>query len=1084
MNKVNEIKIKTANQKLLFGLVIYIIVSIVFLSILRTGIDNYLKKQSQIKAQIMATAIDYQDLKYFDGNVNDLTKEQYYKLKNQLKKFKQEFSNIRFINLLGLKDTSSVFFFVDSEQIGSKDEAAPGEVYPNYPKEVLETFRINKANFSDQYQDQWGNWITAYYPVRDLNNKPLAILAIDWDAKEWNLHIRELLILPLVLLFIGAILLLINHYHKLNKVKLIDSEKQLEAVFSSDALYVVKIDLSGNYSYVNESFQKRFGWLNHGNSLVGINSLSTIVKEDHHKIIELTKKCIENPGITFQINLKKPDEISKFRMNMWELTYIKNDESNTNEILGIGKDITNLEQLERELVFERDLFSSGPVVTLIWENDDFWTIRYASKNINAVLGYSTEEFVNSKFADYLHPEDVDKINKEVSYYIINRVNSFEQSYRIRKKDGSYIWIFDLTKIYRNEKGIITEIRGYIFDQTKNKEYEEELKNQNILLEGILVGTNAGIWEWNIETGVLNINDRWAELIGYTKEELEPLTIDTWAKSLFPEDLKIAQKELELHFIGKLNYYDVVFRQYHKNGNVIWINSRGRVISRTEDGKPLRMQGTHIDLTDHIKTLHKSKENENLLRSFISNINGIAFLVDKDGVFRLSEGLGLNGLNLKPRDVVGKSIYEVYNGENELISQIEEALLGKSGVKVIKLNNKYFETNFSPIRDEEGLISGAIGISIDVTEKYKAEENLKKLNIAIEQSPVSIFITDPSGKIEYANSEFSRTSGYTKREYLGKNPRIFNSGLNDKKIYDKLWKTISSGKIWKGELLNKTKNDELIWESEIIAPILDNDNNIKNYICIRENITEKKKLLDELIKAKTQIEESDKLKTAFLQNMSHEIRTPLNGIIGFSRLLESEDLTKEEIGEFVGLIKSSSNRLLETINNILELSKIETQQIEINNDFVLVNELIMSVSETFANKIKQKGIELILHMPIELEKSILYSDRNKINIILKNLINNAIKFTNCGKIEIGYIFENDAYTFFVKDSGIGIKEEFLNKIFDRFFQADISISRNYEGTGLGLSVCKEYVNLLGGKIWVLSSYDKGSEFYFTVKNNVK
>lgn len=306
-------------------------------------------------------------------------------------------------------------------------------------------------------------------------------------------------------------------------------------------------------------------------------------------------------------------------------------------------------------------------------------------------------------------------------------------------------------------------------------------------------------------------------------------------------------------------------------------------------------------------------------------------------------------------------------------------------------------------------------------------------------------------------------------------------MNDRKLFDKLWQTITKGEIWRGEVLNKSKEGDLIWESEIIAPIMDIDNNIQNYICIKENITEKKKLIDQLIKAKNQIEESDKLKTAFLQNMSHEIRTPLNGIIGFSRLLESDDLTKEEISEFVGLIKNSSNRLLETINNILELSKIETKQINVNNDFILVNELLLGLRERYSNKITEKGIELFLQMPLELEKSVLNSDKNMISLVLNNLINNAIKFTSKGTIELGYKYENDSYIFFVKDSGIGIKTEFLEKIFDRFFQADISVSRNYEGTGLGLSVCKEYVQLLGGKIWVVSNYGIGSEFYFTIKN---
>jgi len=335
------------------------------------------------------------------------------------------------------------------------------------------------------------------------------------------------MVLPLVFIVVGLIWLVTYHFHRLNKKKLVESKTQLDAILSSDSLYVIKIDLEGNYSYVNESFQKRFGWLNGGHSRLGINSLTTIITEDHNKIIDLTKQCLSNPGMTYQILLRKPDEITKFRVNLSELTYIKNEESNTHEILGIGKDVTNVEELEKELIFERDLFSSVPVLTLIRNNDDFCTVKYASKNIQNVLGYSIDEFINSKYEDYLHPDDLDRINKEVNNNKIKRLNNFEQSYRIKKKDGTYIWIFDLTKIYRYGKGVIIEIRGYIFDQTKSKEYEEELRNQIILLEGIIKGTNAGTWDRDITSGELSINDKWAELIGYKKEELEPMTIDNW-----------------------------------------------------------------------------------------------------------------------------------------------------------------------------------------------------------------------------------------------------------------------------------------------------------------------------------------------------------------------------------------------------------------------------------------------------------------------------------------------------------------------------------------------------------------------------
>jgi len=232
-------------------------------------------------------------------------------------------------------------------------------------------------------------------------------------------------------------------------------------------------------------------------------------------------------------------------------------------------------------------------------------------------------------------------------------------------------------------------------------------------------------------------------------------------------------------------------------------------------------------------------------------------------------------------------------------------------------------------------------------------------------------------------------------------------------------------------------------------------------------------------AKQRAEESDKLKTAFLQNMSHEIRTPLNGILGFSKLLTDSNLTKEEITEFTSIIHQSGIRLLDLVNNVLDISKIETKQIEVNLSNFSINSLISDLYSFFTPLANTNKLSINYNTTLLDQESIILSDEGKIHQVLSNLISNAIKFTPSGSIDYGYNIENDKITFFVKDTGIGITKHLHEKIFRRFVQAEDTIGRNYEGAGLGLAICKGLVEMMGGTIWIDSEIGNGSTFYFSI-----
>jgi PAS domain S-box-containing protein len=270
---------------------------------------------------------------------------------------------------------------------------------------------------------------------------------------------------------------------------------------------------------------------------------------------------------------------------------------------GFFGDITERKQMEDLLRNERNLFSSGPVFTIIWLPLEGWPVQYVSENISGILGYTREEMTDPDFryADLIHPDDLEMVGIESERSIQSGRDSFEQSYRLRCKDGVFRWFYDFTMVNRREDGGVDLIRGYLFDQSQLKAAESELAAQRQRLEEIIIGTDAGTWEWHIPSGRTSFNERWAEMIGYTLAELEPTSIKTWKSLVHPDDLALSDALLKEHFEGRSDYYECEARMKHKDGSWIWVLDRGKVSRKDGQGRPLLMSGTHQDISSRKKT---------------------------------------------------------------------------------------------------------------------------------------------------------------------------------------------------------------------------------------------------------------------------------------------------------------------------------------------------------------------------------------------------------------------------------------------------------------------------------------------------
>jgi PAS domain S-box-containing protein len=383
-------------------------------------------------------------------------------------------------------------------------------------------------------------------------------------------------------------------------------------------------------------------------------------------------------------------------------------------------------------------------------------------------------------------------------------------------------------------------------------------------------------------------------------------------------------------------------------------------------------------------------------------------------------------------------------------------------------------------------------------RNKAEDKLSKLSLAVEQSQESVVITDINANIEYVNDAFTILTGYKKEEVIGKNPRILQSGKTPTETYQSMWQALNQGGPWKGEFINRRKDGGEYNELILISPLKQDNGHVTHYVAVKHDITEKKKLdqeierhrhhLEDLVEQRTSeliiarefAETASQAKSNFLANMSHEIRTPMNAILGLTYIMRRSCPTEEQFDR-LQKIDSASRHLLAIINDILDLSKIEAKQLQLDCQNFNLSEVLKNVGSMIKDSAQHKHLTISIDLgntPLWL-----YGDPMRLRQSLLNYASNSVKFTEKGGIVLRCKLLNKKgndlrIRFEVEDTGIGIAEENMDRLFKAFEQADTTITRNYGGTGLGLAITSQIAKLMGGEVGVISSPGKGSTFWFT------
>ncbi|MGQ1891513.1 PAS domain S-box protein [Thermophagus sp. OGC60D27] len=484
------------------------------------------------------------------------------------------------------------------------------------------------------------------------------------------------------------------------------------------------------------------------------------------------------------------------------------------------------------------------------------------------------------------------------------------------------------------------------------------------------------------------------------------------------------------------------------------------------------------------------------------------------------------------EVVGKGLEEVVSKKSyeKIMSAMPERIVrfekgdDSERVKSVFLEIRHRGGGTVPVEvvttlltDKNNKVTSILGVGRDIRERLKAEDSLRKseekFRLLVENQNDLVVKVDKHGRFLYVSPSYCRLFGRTKEE-LQNRKYIPMVHPDDRKATQEALKKLLKPPYQVTIEQRAMTRDGWRWLSWSDTAVFDKSGEIKEIIGIGRDITERKvaekalqksrellerqnkeyaalneeymamneelsKINDELSVAIEKAEESEKLKTAFLQNMSHEIRTPLNAIIGFSEMLGMDYLTDDDRKEFTSIIVNSGRQLLELVNDILTISAIETHQDKLNLSLLNLNLLLRELHSVFSPKTKAKGLELKVELGLPDDGCDIRSDELKLRQIFINLLGNALKFTSEGEIEFGYKKEDSGEILcYVRDSGVGISKDNQGKIFERFVQADSTIKPKYGGTGLGLSICKGHVEMLGGKIWLESTPGVGSVFYFT------
>jgi len=967
------------------------------------------------------------------------------------------------------------------------------------------------------------------------------------------------------------------------------SEERFRKAFttSPDSININRLS-DGIYVTINNGFTKMTGYTEE--EVIGKTSAEIQIWADIKYRNELVEKLkTSNVVDNFEAKFRMKDGLIKdglMSASIIELNGILH-------IISITRDITERKQAEERL---EQFFSVN--LDLLCIADVEGNFIKVNKAWEDILGYSVAELEHRKFLEFVHPEDIDLTLK-----VLSKLGKQEQVLdfinRYRCMDGSYRFLEWRSQPSGNL------IYAAARDISDRKHSEEVLINSEKRFKYVWESTLDAM-RLTDETGkIILVNKAYCNLVNKSREELEGFDLSIVTQKEFREEThdkyveNFRSKSIRSNYECSIELWDE---------KVLFVQVAHLYLSIPD--QPVLLLTVFHDISERKRAEEEIIKTKIHYQKLIENAPDGIVEVTAEGEFKYVSPSAKKIFGYPPNERVNNRPDELTHPEDlpKLLGLISDLVNNPLIIPTIEYRFKdyngnylWIESTFTNLLNEPSVQAIVINFR-DINLRKTVEAKLRTLSQAVEQSPVIIVITDLNGSIDYVNPKFTEVTGYRIDEVKGRNINILKSEMQDKDLFINLWETILLGKTWRGEINNKKKNGKLYWEETVISPILDSDGNIINFISVGEDITERKKLLTEIITseekfrsiwensvdamrlvdekgmiinvndsycnlfglpkenlignslsvsyivtesstslkgfkerfkngtilkkfeteinllsgkviwieltnsfiefedkptmllsiirditdrkamiseltvAKEKAEEMVKLKSYFFANMSHELRTPFVGILGFAEILK-DTLQNSDEREYAEQILKSSKRLTDTLNKILNVTRLEFDKVDLNYKEFDICRLLKSVEVFYSNSAKLNNTKI--SSVLQTESLIVKSDAKLLEDVLNNLVNNAVKYTQDGSIKLSaekIVEDKKSYLVIkVEDNGIGIPKEKQSLVWQEFRQASEGLNRSFEGTGLGLTISKKYVEMLGGEISLESEENAGTIF---------